>query len=92
MTSKRRSRKGSEGSSAISVRMAEAFFRRIREIKSQNPEAAREIDRMEAQIRDRLRDIRKAIDTMTSEEQELVKILVINGLYKSAEEILLDEA
>ena len=79
------------GSSAISRKLAEDFFKRIREIKNDNPETTRVIDKQERAIHRSLWSIREAIDLMAPQERELVRILVINGIYKASDEILLED-
>lgn len=76
---------------AISRKMAEDFFKRIREIKAANPEPTQIIDSSERNIQKCLWNIRNAIDDMKREEAELVRILVSQGIYKATDEILLTD-
>ncbi len=68
--------------------MAKAIFERVRLIKKSHPEVARRIDEQEKGIRDRLAEIKKQIALLDRHEQDLVTLLVIQGLNKAAEEEL----
>jgi len=70
--------------------MAISIFEKVRSIKRHNPAIARTIDRLEAEIRDRLETIRKLIGKLDRRDRDLVTILVINGLHRTADEVLVD--
>lgn len=70
--------------------MAASIFDQVREVKSSNPAVARRIDRIEREIRDRIRSIRTEIGRLDVRDRDLVTIMVINGLQRTAEEELID--
>lgn len=70
--------------------MAASIFEKVREIKAQRPDVARRIDRLEREIRERLTAIRREIDRLDRHDRDLVTIMVINGLQRTAEEVLVD--
>jgi len=70
--------------------IAISIFDKVREIKKANPEVSKAIDKLEAEIRERLVAIKKNIDKFNKKEKDLVTILVINGLHRTADEILID--
>ncbi len=70
--------------------MALSIFQRVSGIKHSNPETARKIDRAEKEIRDRLVEIKKQIDLLDKKDRDLVTILVINGIHRTADEVLVD--
>ncbi len=72
--------------------LASSLFEKVRDIKSTHPQVARKIDALELEIRERLEEIRRQIGKLGKPDQELVKVLVINGLYRTADEVLLDTA
>ncbi len=70
--------------------MAVSIFEKVRTIKRSNPGVASAIDRLEAEIRDRLAAIRKLISRLDKRDRDLVTILVINGFHRTADEVLVD--
>lgn len=70
--------------------MALSIFEKVRTIKRSNPGVARAIDRMESEIRERLEAIRRLISRLDRRDRDLVTILVINGLHRTADEVLVD--
>jgi hypothetical protein len=70
--------------------MALSIFQRVSDIKRSHPEAARKIDRAEKEIRDRLVEIKKQIDVLDKKDRDLVTILVINGIHRTTDEVLVD--
>ena len=72
--------------------MALSLFDRVRQIKKDNPKPTRKIDTMEREIRARLEGIREAIANIPDQQdRDLVTILVINGLHRTADEVLIDD-
>lgn len=71
--------------------MVTRIFDRVRTIKMKHPELSRRVDGQEARIRDCLMAIKDALDDFPSEERELVTVLVINGVHKMCDEILIDD-
>ena len=71
--------------------MVTKLFDRVRTIKQQHAELSRRIDGLEAEIRDRLMNIRDVIDDFPDMERELITVLVINGIHRMCDEILIDE-
>ena len=70
------------------TQMAVSIFEKVREIKRSNRNVARRIDRLELEIRHRLEKIRNEINRLDKHDQDLVTILVINGVHRSTEEVL----
>ncbi|MBZ0136624.1 MAG: hypothetical protein K8I27_09650 [Planctomycetes bacterium] len=71
--------------------MVTKLFDRVRVIKQQHPELSRRIDGLEAEIRDRLMNIKDTIDEFPNMERELITVLVINGVHRMCDEILIDD-
>lgn len=69
-------------------RMALSIFDKVREIKQANPDISRRIDSVEIEIRERLEVIRDEIAKLDKQDRDLVTILVINGIHRSTEEVL----
>ena len=84
------SRQGKRQVSDISD-MALSIFDKVREIKRGNPAIARNIDKQERGIRENLEAIRKQISKLDQHDRDLVTILVINGLHRTADEVLIDQ-
>jgi len=70
--------------------LASSLYEKVRDIKATHPTAARRIDALEREIRDRLQEIRRQILKFPKTDQDLVKVLVINGLYRTADEVIID--
>ncbi len=71
--------------------MVTRIFDRVRQIKRAHPELSRQIDVTESEIRDRLMSIKDTIDEFPTMERELITVLVINGIHKMCDEILIDD-
>ena len=71
--------------------LAVSLFDKVKAIKSTNPAVARQIDRLEAEIRERLDSIREQIAKLNRHDRELVTVLVINGLHRTADEVLIEK-
>jgi hypothetical protein len=71
--------------------MVTKLFDRVRIIKHHHPELSRRIDALETEIRDRLMSIKDTIDEFPPVERELITVLVINGVHKMCDEILIDD-
>lgn len=82
---------GGNGSSDLSPGMVTRIFDRVRMIKLKHPEQARRVDSQEGRIRDALMAIKDTLDEFPSEERELITVLVINGVHKMCDEILIEE-
>lgn len=70
--------------------MAKAIFERVREIKKTRPDVARRVDELELEIRDRLNEIKRQIGMLDKHEQDLVTLLVVQGINKMTEELLIE--
>ena len=71
--------------------LAMSIFDKVREIKRKNPTVSRNIDKLEREIRDRLESVRTQIARVSEQhDRDLVTILVINGLHRTADEVLID--
>ena len=82
-------RRGGDPGNDISD-MALSIFDKVREIKRGNPTIANKIDKQEREIRLLLEEIRKQIKKLDQHDRDLVTILVINGLHRTADEVLID--
>ena len=71
--------------------LAVSLFDKVKTIKSTHPGVARQIDRLEAEIRERLDSIREQIAKLNRHDRELVTVLVINGLHRTADEVLIEK-
>lgn len=72
------------------TKMAVSIFEKVKQIKGAHPEIARRIDKLEIEIRERIVEIKKQIDRLEGKDKDLVTILVINGIHRTAEEVLVD--
>lgn len=71
--------------------IAKSIFDRVRDIKKRHPSVSREIDRLEIEIRQRLNEIRRQIEKLDLPDRDLVTVMVIHGLERSAEEVLVEK-
>ncbi len=71
--------------------LAVSLFDKVRTIKSNHPGVARQIDRLEREVRDRLESMREQIAKLNRHDRELVTVLVINGLHRTADEVLIEK-
>jgi hypothetical protein len=71
--------------------LAVSLFDKVRAIKGKHPGVARQIDRLESEIRERLDAIRGQIAKLDRHDRELVTVLVINGLHRTADEVLIEK-
>ena len=72
------------------AKMALAIFDKVKDIKTDNPDVAKAIDDLEKEIKERLQGIRDQIERLDKTDRDLVTILVINGIHRSTDEILVD--
>ncbi|CAG0957648.1 hypothetical protein PLCT2_00570 [Planctomycetaceae bacterium] len=89
MTAKKRPETAS-GEQDVRPGLVTAMFDRVRLIKRKHPDISRRIDGLEGEIREKLMAIKDTIDEFPSMEKELVTVLVINGVHKMCDEILID--
>jgi hypothetical protein len=71
--------------------LAVSLFDKVKTIKGRHPAIARQIDRLEREVRERLESIRQQIAKLDRQERELVTVLVINGLHRTADEVLIEK-
>ncbi|OHB77518.1 MAG: hypothetical protein A2Z34_06160 [Planctomycetes bacterium RBG_16_59_8] len=71
--------------------IAHALFDKVKSIKRAHPEISRKIDANEKHIRECLVTIRNEINKMEKRDKDLVTILVINGIHRTTEEVLIHE-
>ncbi len=85
-----RPRRVSSSNEDVSI-MALSIFDKVREIKKKYTAQSRHIDRFEREIRERLESIRTQVNKIADKrDRDLVTILVINGLHRTADEVLID--
>ena len=89
MTAKKRPETAS-GEQHVRPGLVTAMFDSVRLIKRKHPDISRRIDALEGEIREKLMAIKDAIDEFPNMEKELVTVLVINGVHKMCDEILID--
>lgn len=89
MTVKKRP-ESADGEQDVRPGLVTAMFDRVRLIKRKHPDISRRIDGLEGEIREKLMAIKDAIDEFPNMEKELVTVLVINGIHKMCDEILID--
>lgn len=70
--------------------MALSIFDKVKDIKRSNPDVARSIDKVEREIRDRLVTIKGSISKLDKRDRDLVTVLVINGIHRTTDEVLVD--
>ena len=70
--------------------LAVSLFDKVRAIKANHQGVAKQIDRLEREIRERLESIRGQISKLNRQDRELVTVLVINGLHRTADEVLIE--
>lgn len=71
--------------------MAMSIFDKVRAIKRAHPAVSRSIDGAEREIRDKLAEIRAQIDRLEhKEDRDLVTVLVINGIHRTTDEVLVE--
>ncbi len=78
------------GEQQVSPGLVTAMFDRVRLIKRKHPDISKRIDAHEGLIRETLMQIKDAIDEFPAMEKELITVLVINGIHKMCDEILID--
>ena len=71
--------------------LAVSLFDKVKAIKISNPSVAKQIDRLEREVRERLELIRDQIAKLSPHDRELVTVLVINGLHRTADEVLIEK-
>jgi len=71
--------------------LAVSLFDKVRTIKNNHPGVARQIDRLEREVRERLESMREQIAKLNRHDRELVTVLVINGLHRTADEVLIEK-
>jgi len=70
--------------------LAVSVFDTVKRIKSENGEVSRKIDRLEAEIRKKLVEIKDLVTKLDPKDQDLVTVLIVNGLHRTADEVLID--
>ncbi len=65
------------------------FQGELKGIKEQHPELAARVDIFAQQTREKMQEIKDQINRLPDDFQDLVKILVINGCHKMADEVFL---
>jgi hypothetical protein len=69
---------------------AVSVFERVKRIKAESPEVSRKIDRLEADIRKRLVEIKELVAKLDPADRDFVTVLIVNGVHRTADETLLD--
>ncbi len=92
MAKKTKTNKTQSDPAAESGQMARAIFNKVRQIKESNPAISRSVNQSEVEIKKHLMKIRVQIDKLDLHDRDLASIMVLNGLQKTAEEILANDA
>ena len=79
-----------KGQSDGITQMAISVFDRVRDIKRRKPNIAKKIDFYEKGVRRHLEAMRLELRKLKKDERNLVTIMIINGLHRMSEEVLLD--
>lgn len=82
---------GNTSTNELTPGMVTRIFDRVRQIKMRHPEQSRRIDALESEIRDMLMRIKDSVDEFPKNDRGLITVLVINGVHKMCDEILIDE-
>jgi hypothetical protein len=69
---------------------AATVFDKVKRIKADNPELSRKIDRLEAEIRKKLVEIKELVAKLDTKDKDLVTVLIVNGVHRTADEVLID--
>ncbi len=67
-----------------------SIFDKVKVIKQQNPEISKSIDKLEKEIREKMYEIKNYIKQLNKEDQDLVTVLVIQGIHRTADEVFID--
>ncbi|MEK7469186.1 MAG: hypothetical protein AAB074_17570 [Planctomycetota bacterium] len=67
-----------------------SVFDKVKRIKSENPEVSRKIDRLEAEIRKKIVELRSHVAKLDTKDRDFVTVLIVNGIHRTADEVLLD--
>ncbi|MBI2920159.1 MAG: hypothetical protein HYY18_03620 [Planctomycetes bacterium] len=70
--------------------LAVSVFDKVKRIKSENPDLSRRIDRLEADIRKKMVEIKSLVEKFDKKDRDLVTVLIINGFHRTADEVLID--
>jgi hypothetical protein len=70
-------------------RMAVSVFDKVKRIKAENPALSRKIDGLEVEIRKKILEIRALVEKFDARDRDLIKVLIINGLHRTADEVLI---
>ena len=73
----------------LATEFVNRIYLRVRQIKESNPDFAAEIDMNEWFIKEHMSTIRTVINQLPQDDRELVTILVIVGLHKIIDDILI---
>lgn len=73
-----------------SVKEVISIFEKVKAIKQANPEISKRIDLLEKEIRDKMYEIKEQIKKLNKEDQDLVTVLVIQGIHRAADEVFID--
>ncbi len=69
---------------------AASVFEKVKRIKAENPEVSRKIDRLEADIRKKIVDIKALVGQMAPGDRDFVTVLIVNGIHRTADEVLIE--
>lgn len=69
---------------------AASVFDKVKRIKTENPEVSRKIDRLEADIRKKLVDIKGLVSQLDEKDRDFVTVLIVNGIHRTADEVLIE--
>lgn len=72
------------------VREVVSIFEKVKSIKQANPEVSKKVDMLEKEIRDKMYEIKEQIKKLDREDQDLVTVLVIQGIHRAADEVFID--
>ncbi|MFN7182158.1 MAG: hypothetical protein ACK4NF_05725 [Planctomycetota bacterium] len=72
------------------VKQVLSIFDKVKMIKQANPDVSKKIDLLEKEIREKMYEIKNYIKQLNKEDQDLVTVLVIQGIHRTADEVFID--
>lgn len=79
-----------EAKKSSDVKEVISIFDKVKSIKQANPEVSKRVDALEKEIRDKMYEIKEQIKKLNREDQDLVTVLVIQGVHRAADEVFID--
>ncbi len=68
------------------------MFRKLNQLKSDQPEELRDIDRLLSELQKTTLELKRTIRNFDPAHQKLLSVLVARGIYRAVREILVEES